>query len=81
VTLTNAGTSVLNLTSIRITGADSTSFTELNTCGATLAPGANCVVYVSFTPMATGALTGTVTITDSGNASPQSVYLTGTGAA
>jgi len=81
VTLTNAGTSILDLTSIRITGANPTSFTQLNTCGATLAPGANCVVYVSFSPTTTGAMTGTVTITDSGSGSPQSVYLTGTGAA
>jgi len=39
------------------------------------------VVYVSFTPTTTGALTGTLTITDTGNASPQTVVLKGTGAA
>ena len=81
VTLTNAGTSILDLTSIAIAGTNATSFTELNTCGATLAPAANCVVYVSFTPTTTGALTGTLTITDTGNASPQTVVLKGTGAA
>jgi len=81
VTLTNAGTAILDLTSIAIAGTNATSFTELNTCGATLAPAANCVVYVSFTPTTTGALTGTLTITDTGNASPQTVVLKGTGAA
>jgi hypothetical protein len=81
VTLTNAGTAVLDISGIAISGANATSFTELNTCGATLAPAANCVVYVAFKPTKTGTLTGSLTVTDSGNASPQSVKLTGTGAA
>jgi len=80
VTITNAGTSILDLTGIAIGGANASSFTQLNTCGATLAPSANCVVYVAFKPAAVGTLTGSLTITDTGNASPQTVTLTGTGA-
>jgi hypothetical protein len=38
------------------------------------------VVYVAFKPAAVGTLTGSLTITDTGNASPQTVTLTGTGA-
>ncbi len=79
VTLTNGGTSTLTLTSITLTGTNPTDFEELNTCGATLAPAANCVVYVAFKPAAAAAYSAKLTITDNGAASPQSVSLTGTG--
>jgi hypothetical protein len=79
VTVTNAGMTILDLTSIAITGTNATSFAQLNTCGATLAPSTSCVVYVVFKPTAAGTLKGTLTVADSGNASPQSVTLTGTG--
>jgi len=67
------------LTSITLTGTNPTDFEELNTCGATLAPGAKCVVYVAFKPAAAAAYKATLSIADSGAASPQSVVLTGTG--
>jgi hypothetical protein len=79
VTLTNGGTATLTLTSIALAGANPTDFEELNTCGATLAPSASCVVYVAFKPAAAAAYKGTLTVTDNGAASPQSVTLTGTG--
>ena len=80
VTLTNAGTVALNIASIAITGANASSFSDLSTCGGTLAAGASCLIDVSFKPAATGALAGSLTITDSGAASPQIVKLAGTGA-
>jgi len=79
VTLTNGGTATLNLTSITLTGTNPTDFVELNTCGATLAPAANCVVYVAFKPAAATKYTATLSIADNGAASPQSVALSGTG--
>jgi hypothetical protein len=45
-----------------------------------LTAGASCLIDVSFKPAATGALAGSLTITDSGAASPQIVKLAGTGA-
>ena len=79
VTLTNAGTATLDLTSIAITGANPTDFLQVNNCTATLAPAASCTVYVAFTPATAAAFTAKLTITDNGSASPQSVTLSGTG--
>jgi hypothetical protein len=78
-TLTNSGTAVVNLTSITLTGTNPSSFQEVTNCGPTLAAGANCVVYVAFSPKMTGALKATVSIVDVSAASPQSVALSGTG--
>jgi uncharacterized repeat protein (TIGR03803 family) len=80
VTLTNAGTSTLAIASIAVTGTNPGSFVELNTCQPTLAAAASCTVYVAFKPAKTGALTGSITVTDNGAASPQAITLTGTGA-
>jgi hypothetical protein len=79
ITLTNGGTSTMTLSSIALAGTNPTDFVELNTCGATLAPAATCNVYVAFKPAAAGAFKATLTITDNGAASPQSVALAGTG--
>jgi hypothetical protein len=79
VTLTNTGASTLDVYGIAIAGTNASSFIQLNNCGAKLAPAANCEVLVAFRPTATGTLTGTLTTTDTGSASPQTVKLTGTG--
>ncbi len=55
-----------------------------NTCAATLAPAATCVITVSFTPTAAGTRAAYVTVTDNANniaGSTQSAPLTGTGVA
>jgi hypothetical protein len=51
----------------------------LDTCGATLAAGANCTVYLAFSPAAAGSFTASLSVADNGAASPQKVALTGTG--
>ena len=77
VTLTNNQTVVLNISSIAATG----DFGQTNTCGASLAAATHCAISVTFTPTTTGALMGTLTITDSASNSPQTVSLTGSGSA
>ncbi len=79
VTLTNGGTATMTLNSITLTGTNPTDFQALDTCGATLAPAANCVVYVAFKPAAAAAYSAKLTIADNGAGSPQAVTLTGTG--
>jgi Abnormal spindle-like microcephaly-assoc'd, ASPM-SPD-2-Hydin/Divergent InlB B-repeat domain len=76
VTVTNSGA-----LSTTISIAPSGDFAETNTCPATLNAGTNCTVNVTFTPTATGSRTGSITITDTAANSPQTVSLTGTGAA
>src|SRR5437899_443964 len=75
VTLSNMGTALLNITSIAASG----DYAQSNTCGATLAAGANCTINVTFTPTTTGTRTGTITIADDASNSPQTVNLTGNG--
>jgi len=79
VTLTNSGTATLTLNSITLAGTNPTDFEELSTCGPTLAPAANCMVYVAFKPAAAAAYKATLSVADNGAASPQSVTLSGTG--
>jgi hypothetical protein len=75
VTLTNSGTGALTIDSI----AASSQYAETNTCGSSVAQGANCTISVTFTPTASGTQTGTVTITDNATGSPQTIALSGTG--
>ncbi len=75
VTLTNSG-GPLTITSIATTG----DYSQTNTCGTSVAAGANCAINVVFTPTTTGTRHGTVAVTDNATTSPQSVNLTGTGA-
>jgi len=78
VLVTNNGTSAVTLTAISISGA----YAQTNTCGtfpSVLNVGATCSISVTFTPTASGNLTGSVTISDDALNSPQSVGLSGTG--
>ena len=80
VTLTNSGTAALSITSVSITGTNSGDFAQTNTCGTSVAAGANCSISVTFTPAASGTRTASVSISDNATGSPQTVSLTGTGA-
>jgi hypothetical protein len=74
VTLNNAGTAALAITSIAVTTGAS-NFSQTNTCGSSVAAGGSCTISVTFTPTASGAVTGTLTIVD--GAGTQTVTLTG----
>ena len=76
VTLTNSGGASLSISSI----ATGQPFAQTNNCPVSLAGGASCTISVTFTPQASGAVNGALTITDSAAGSPQSVSLAGTGA-
>src|SRR5205823_3430576 len=77
VTLKNNQTTALTISGITTSG----DYTQTNSCGTSLAAGASCTVNVTFRPTATGTRTGTLTVTDSGNDSPQTASLSGTGIA
>ena len=76
VTLKNTGTATIEISSIKPTGDFAIS---ANTCGAALAGKKSCNVSITFTAMALGKLTGTLTFTDNAVNSPQTVPLSGTG--
>jgi hypothetical protein len=76
VTVTNHQNVSLSFSSI----VASTGFAiSSNDCGTSIAAGAHCTVGAKFSPTATGAVTGTLTFTDTAANSPQTVNLTGTG--
>jgi len=77
VTVTNHGTTALNFSNIQI--GDNFEFRQINNCGTQIAPGASCKVAVTFAPFQKGTEGGQLTISDDGGASPQSVFVTGTG--
>jgi subtilase family serine protease len=81
VTLTNGGTTALTITSVTLSGTNPAAFTDLSTCGASLAAKASCQILVAFRPGAAGNLTATLSVADSATGSPQKVTLSGTGAA
>jgi hypothetical protein len=75
VTLTNAGTTTLTVSSMKATA----QFGMTSTCSGRVAPGANCTISVTFSPKSKGAKSGTVTINDSASSKPQVIELSGTG--
>ena len=79
VTLTNTGSAALSVTSISLTGTGASSFVFANSCGTSLAAGANCTIHGHFGPTAAGAVTAAITITDNASNSPQTITLSGTG--
>ena len=79
VTLTNEGTTTMTLSPTTITGTDPSDFSQTNDCGASVNAGANCTFDLTFTPLVKGALSATLTLTDTGGGSPQTVTLIGTG--
>lgn len=75
--LTNNTSSSITINSVMV--SDNHFVITSNTCAGTLAAGATCKIKVAFAPTATGKITGTLSVTDSGAGSPQQVKLTGTG--
>src|SRR5437868_919891 len=84
VTLTNTGTAALTINSFAASGdfaATSTGASACPTSPATLAAGGNCTINVTFTPTASGARTGTLSLGDNASGSPQMLPLSGNGTA
>ena len=80
VTLTNSGSSPLQLTGLTISGNFAfAAGTNECTSASKLSPGAACAIYVTFTPTSKGLKTGIVTITDKTLIGTQLILLSGTG--
>lgn len=75
VTLTNTGSSAINVSSVSTSTGD---FSSLSSCGSTVAAGSSCSITVSFDPTQAGSRTGILTVTASAGV-PTTVALTGTG--
>lgn len=83
ITLTSNGGEALSVTSIALSGADPTQFTESDTCQApaVLQPTKFCSIGIAFAPTNTGSQQANLVITDNAPGSPQMVQLGGSGQA
>jgi hypothetical protein len=79
--IANVGNQTLAINSISIAGTNASSFSQKNTCLATLAPNANCSVSIDFSPQSVGALAASLQVADNAPGSPQTLTLNGTGIA
>jgi 6-phosphogluconolactonase (cycloisomerase 2 family) len=76
ITLTNTATTSLSISTVSASG----DYSETDTCaGKSIAASKTCAITVKFAPTTTGAIKGTITVTDAAATSPQEVSLTGTG--
>jgi hypothetical protein len=76
VTITNAGTIPVTISSITLTGGD---FAQTNTCTDPVTASGTCTINVTFTPTTTGFRAGQIVIVDDAPGSPHSFVLNGTG--
>jgi kumamolisin len=76
LTLKNNGNATLTINSITTTGDFAVSS---KTCGTTLTVGSSCTIDVTFTPTQVGSRTGTLSVNDNAQGSPQTASLSGTG--
>ena len=78
VQLQNVGNASATFTSVTASTDFSVATGYLGSCGTTLSSESVCNMLASFTPATGGSKTGTLTITDNANNSPQVVPLSGT---
>ncbi len=79
VILTNTGTADLTISTITLIGNNPGDFTQSNNCATSVAPAAQCLITVTFTPTRTGIRTASVAVYDNAPNSPQRVGLSGIG--
>ena len=84
ITVENTGSNYLNFSSLNFTATGPFSITggtcEQETDGG-YSPGEGCTLIVTFTPTATGAATGSISVASNATGSPSSITLQGTGTA
>jgi len=77
-TVSNTGTAALSITGVSFTGTGATSFTQTNSCPASVAAGASCNVNVVFNPATVGAKAASLSVAVTAPAVTGTVALTGT---
>ena len=80
VLVTNVGSATVTFTGFALAGGGAGDYLiSSNTCGATIAPGANCSVGVEFKPTKKSTRNATLNVKNNGGGSPSAVALTGVG--
>ena len=81
-TLSNVGNAPLSIQSVRVTGPDSSDFSQVTNCPispATLAAGASCTATANFKPSDVGDKTATITFAHNAGCCGQDILLSGSG--
>ncbi len=80
ITVTNSGAGTLSVSSVAFGGANSSDFTNMNSCTGSIPSMGTCAISVTFAPAGTasGSLSETITLTDNASSSPQVVNVSGT---
>jgi trimeric autotransporter adhesin len=79
ITLSNISGALLSLSGLTLTGANSSNFSENNTCGTSLALGGSCKVVILFTPSASGSRSASLSVTNTLTGILDTASLSGTG--
>jgi hypothetical protein len=78
ISVKNSGNAALHISSVAIAGADANDFGSSSpTCNVAISINSSCTITVTFTPLAPGVRTTTITITDDAPDSPQTVQIRG----
>jgi hypothetical protein len=79
IVVTNSGNAALHISSATVGGSNPSDFsTSASACVATLNAKATCNITVTFTPLAAGERSETITLTDDASDSPQIINIAGT---
>jgi hypothetical protein len=78
VTLTNAGNSIVTISTVTVSGP---GFNATGASGVMLNPGQTATLTATFTPASAGAVTGKISVASNATNSPDSIALSGTGVA
>lgn len=81
LSLSNPGSTDINVTSVVLSGSGDFSAVNINACNGFLVAGSSCVLDLLFTPSSAVAKTGTVTVNNNSSTPVVAVGLTGTGVA
>jgi chitinase len=74
-TLSNSNSAAVSISNVTVSGP----FVVSSNCTSSVAANSSCPIYVYFAPTASGAASGTLTVTDAASNSPQTAALSGTG--
>jgi len=81
ITVTSSGSASLHISSVLPSGANLADFQVNSACSGAYPAGSSCNIAVIFSPVGAGQRTASLVISDDAANSPQSVALTGMGAA
>ncbi len=79
ITATNNTSATVDISGVTIIKSGAKDFSKTNNCGASLGPGLQCTITVTFTPLAEGPHTASLSLNVTGGASPTPITLNGYG--